>query len=109
MRRFRQAGGSLPTADAAAPCATSPWGRKAISTINAAAKITLAPTLVLAAQQFGQQSEDRSTNQWTEHRLGASEQNIEHDRDALMSDVEILRLDKAEVMRIEATANADDD
>ena len=40
-----------------------------------------------------------------EHRLGTAEQHIEHDRDR-QRDREVLRLDVAEMMRIEPTADA---
>src|SRR5204863_8864160 len=56
------------------------------------------------AQHLRQQRKHCRAQQWPEHGLSAAEQHIEHDRYA-ERDVEILRLDEAEVMRVEAAAN----
>ena len=58
-----------------------------------------------AAQQLRQEREDGRTEQRPDHALRAAEQHIEHDRDR-QRDREVLRLDVAEMMRIEPAADA---
>ena len=88
------------------PPVIRPCGRSAISTMMPAANTHIAP-VGAAAQQFRQQREHGGADQRTEHGLGAAEQHIEHDGDR-ERDVEILRLDEAEMMRIDAAADAGD-
>ncbi len=59
------------------------------------------------AQHLRQQREDRGTEQRADDGLGTAQQHVEHDGDA-ERDIEILSLDEAEMMSVEAAADAGD-
>jgi hypothetical protein len=61
-----------------------------------------------AAKEFGQQREDGSAQQWAQHGLSPTKQNVKNDHDA-EGDRKILRLDVAEVVAVKTAADSRDD